>query len=75
MNAIIRALMITLGVLRILPASAYITFAVIGVAFVRLAGPAWVPLTSLLDMSLVLYTSWRGLRRYRALHTWTKWEP
>jgi hypothetical protein len=26
-------------------------------------------------MSLVLYTSWRGLRRYRALHTWTKWEP
>jgi hypothetical protein len=75
MNMTVRALVIALGVLRVLPAQLYITLGIICTAFIAVASPGVEPLATFLTTALTLYGGWRGLRRQRALHGFMKWTP
>lgn len=76
MNTVMRALTITLSVLRVVPAQVYLTFGAMSAAFIALlAGPSWAPLTDLLSYYCIGYGAWRGFRRQRALHGFMEWKP
>jgi hypothetical protein len=67
---IIRYLAIIAAVLRIIPAPAFCSFGAVVIAFTAIAVPGISPLGSV----LVIYGSYRSIRRYRALNYWQAYE-
>jgi hypothetical protein len=70
----IRALGRARWMLAAVPASAYIAFATLGLAFIPLAGKTWAPLSAFASFMLGAWSICRMIRRQRAL-SWQAWKP